>query len=83
MFETPKIGAFATGPAYNEDVNPVPGQKLRRSSRVAQKRKLISAEHVILSDSDDSDDKIEPGITRKFSPINGKDRSAIVNAVFE
>ena len=51
MFETPKIGEFA------KDVNPVPGQKLRRSSRVAQKRKLISAEHVILSDSDDSDDK--------------------------
>ena len=77
MFETPKIGEFA------KDVNPVPGQKLRRSSRVAQKRKLISAEHVTLSDSDDSDDKKEQGTTRKCSPIDEKDRSAIVNAIFE
>ena len=67
----------------HEDVDPVWGKKFQRSPFVPQKKKLISVGHVTLSYSDDSDEEIEIAISRKHSPTNRKDKSAIVNAIFE
>jgi len=67
----------------HEDVDPVWGKKFQRSPFVPQKKKLISVGHVTLSDSDDSDEEIEIAISRKSSPTIRKDKSAIVNAIFD
>ena len=67
----------------HDDVDPVWGRKVRRSPFVQQKKKLISVGHLTFSDSDDSDDEIKLSFARKCSPTSRKDKSAIINAIFE